>query len=75
MPDYHAHEWKVRREWKDADGRLLRHRTCKAKGCALEQQVRYVIEEMTWTLFRQWDNENQGPVFDRRHHYVERVIS
>jgi hypothetical protein len=31
---YHVHQWQVRREWKDEDGRLLRHRTCK--GCSLD---------------------------------------
>jgi len=45
------------------------------KGCSLEQRLRYVIREMTWTLFRQWDPQNSGPLFDRRRHYVERVIS
>jgi hypothetical protein len=73
MPAYHVHEWQVRREWTDEDGRLLRHRICD--GCTLEQQVRYVVSEMTWTPFRQWDPQNQGPVFDRRRQYVERVIS
>jgi len=58
MPSYHVHQWQVRREWKDEDGRLLRHRTCE--GCSLEQQVRYVIREMIWTLFRQWDPQNSG---------------
>ena len=47
--------------------------TCK--GCSLEQQVRFVFSEMIWTLFRQWDKQNQGPIFDRKRHYVERVIS
>ena len=73
MPAYHVHKWQVRRAWKDADGRLLRHRTCN--GCSLEQQARYVIAEMTWTLFRQWDPQNSGPVFNRRRHYTERIIS
>jgi hypothetical protein len=73
MPAYHVHQWQVRREWWDEDGRRLRHRTCK--GCSLEQQVRYVFREMIWTMFRQWDNQNSGPVFDRRGNYVERVIS
>lgn len=27
---YHTQAWRVRREWKDADGRLLRHRACEA---------------------------------------------
>jgi hypothetical protein len=49
MPAYHTHQWRVRREWKDADGRLLRHRTCK--GCSLEQQVRFVFVEMIWRHF------------------------
>lgn len=70
MPD--LHKWQVQREWVDEDGRLLRHRTCD--GCSLEQQVRFVFSEI-WTLFRQWDNQNQGPLFDRRRHYGERVIS
>ena len=73
MAAYHIHQRQVRREWKDADGRLLRHRTCK--GCSLEQQVRFVFSEMIWTLFRQWDKHNQGPVFGRKREYVERVIS
>jgi hypothetical protein len=73
MPEYHTHEWRVRREWVDGEGRLLRHRTCK--GCSLEQQVRFVFSEMIWTLFRQWDKQNQGPVFDRRRPEVVRVIS
>lgn len=55
------------------DRRWLRHRTCD--GCSLEQQVRYVIKEMIWTLCRQWDKYIQGPIFDRKRHYVERVIS
>ena len=59
MPAYHTHQCRVPREWKDADGRLLRHRTCE--GCSLEQQVRFVFSEMIWTLFRQWDPQNQGP--------------
>ena len=50
MLAYHVHQWQIRREWRDADGRWLRHRTCE--DCSLEQQVRYVIEETTWTLFR-----------------------
>jgi hypothetical protein len=73
MPGYHVHQWQFRREWTDEDGRLLRHRTCE--GCSLEQQVRFVSSEMIWTLFRQWDPQNSGLVFDRRRHYLERVIS
>ena len=73
MADLHFHKWQVRREWVDEDGRWLRHRSCN--GCSLEQQFRYVISEMTWTLFRQWDPLNQGPIFDRRRHFVECVIS
>lgn len=43
----------VRREWWDEEGRLLRHRRCR--GCTLEQQIRFVITEMTWSLYQQWD--------------------
>jgi hypothetical protein len=73
MLGYHVHQWQVRREWADEGGRLLRHRTCD--GCTIEQQVRCVIAEMIWALFSAMGSLNQGPVFDRRRHYVERVIS
>jgi hypothetical protein len=41
MPAYHEHRWRIRREWTDAEGQRLRHRTCE--GCALEQQLRFIV--------------------------------
>jgi len=32
----------------------------KRKAAPLEQQVRYVITELTWTLFRQWDRSTES---------------
>jgi hypothetical protein len=58
MPAYHVHAWQVRREWKNADGRLLRHRTCE--GCTLEQQVRVVFSDLIWAPFCQWDQQFAG---------------
>jgi hypothetical protein len=43
-----------------------------ARAARLEQQVRCAFSDMIWTLFRQWDARNEGPVFNRRRHDVER---
>jgi hypothetical protein len=72
MPDYHVHRWRVRREWWDEDGRLLRYRTCD--GCTIEQHIRFIFAKMASTLFRQWD-PLKPPMFDRRRPEVVRVTS